>query len=193
MSGVYARPRSVAILGAGVQGARLSERLSRSSLFRVSAVFDPNPAAAASLAGSLGGKVCSSVNEALQLCDVAVAASPPKAHEEAARECAALRIPLLLEKPLAHDKESCLRISLLAKAVDCPWAVNFWMASSRVGEVVVEKGKALGPLRSLRLHARFETWPRAWQSKAGAWLASIEQGLERKRKRERKFFHFIFL
>jgi predicted dehydrogenase len=59
-----------------------------------------------------------------------------------------------------------------------PAAVNFYLATGpaavRMRRLVTHG--ALGEIREARLTLRFRAWPRPWQSAAGSWLSSADEG-----------------
>jgi predicted dehydrogenase len=178
VSAVFVRAHDVAVLGGGVQGVRLAQRLVDSRLFKVAALFDPDRKAATGLSQLVGGVVANSAEEACQANNVlaVLVASPPRAHEEGATIASKCGKLALVEKPLAHSPESAARICKLFEHSALSACTNFWYGSARAGRVITERARALGALKYTRLHARFESWPRPWQANAGEWLSDTARG-----------------
>ena len=105
------KPTRIAVIGAGAIGRRHIEGLTRLPPFELVGSSDPAPDAEAYLR-RLGvahftdyRRMCDSLRP-----DAVVIATPNALHEEVAVACLGSGMPVLIEKPIAHDLESALRI-----------------------------------------------------------------------------------
>jgi len=115
----------VALLGAGVIGRMHAARMRRSDDVVLAGVADPS-AAAREWAASQGVPWAA---EPAQLLDrvrpaAAIVATPNATHTEVALACIERRIPLLVEKPIAHDVVAAQRIADAARAAGVPVLVG---------------------------------------------------------------------
>lgn len=115
----------VALLGAGVIGRMHAARMRRSDDVVLAGVADPG-AAAREWAASQGVPWAA---EPAQLLDrvrpaAAIVATPNATHTEVALACIERRIPLLVEKPIAHDVVAAQRIADAARAAGVPVLVG---------------------------------------------------------------------
>jgi predicted dehydrogenase len=161
------------IIGLGVMGREMAELLAAHPRFSVVAGFDPaGPSVLFPLLPSAEAVIADSAVDAVYT------ATPPRVHEDVIRLAAGHRKPILCEKPLAHSIASARACRDLAASADIAAAVNFSFAARdlalRLGHII-NSGR-LGRLTGISLKARFAQWPRSWQSGAGAWLASAEEG-----------------
>jgi predicted dehydrogenase len=176
----------IGIIGLGVMGREMAELLDVHPRFRVVAGFDPQqPQVPFPLLADAAAVVADARVEAVYT------ATPPAYHEEIVRLAAAAKKPILCEKPLSSTIPSARHCCELVAAAGIPAAVNFSYAARDVAvrlTHVVKNGK-IGTPESVHLHVRFGSWPRGWQSGAGAWLAQpAEGGFTRE-----VISHFVFL
>jgi predicted dehydrogenase len=176
----------IGIIGLGVMGREMAELLDAHPRFQVVAGFDPQrPQVTFPLLGDAAAVVADSRVEAVYT------ATPPGHHEEIVRLAAAAKKSILCEKPLSSTIPSARHCCELVAAAGIPAAVNFSYAARDVAvrlTQVVKSGK-IGTPQSVHLHVRFGSWPRGWQSGAGAWLAQpAEGGFTRE-----VISHFVFL
>lgn len=161
------------LIGLGVMGQEMAAQLSAHPRFEVVAGFDP---AAPHVPFPLRANAEAVVND--PAVDAIYTATPPKVHEGIVRLAAAAKKPILCEKPLAHNIASARACRDIAATAGIPAAVNFHFAARdaavRLGRVV--KSGQIGQPQRVHLRARFQQWPRSWQSGAGAWLAGAEEG-----------------
>jgi len=109
--------------------------------------------------------------------DVVYIASPPEGHLDAIRQVAALKLPLLCEKPLAATVAEADAAARIVEEAGLPSAVNFPFATAPAPAVLarlLQEGR-IGAVREIRLTLRFAKWPRPWQQGA-AWLADAPSG-----------------
>jgi predicted dehydrogenase len=163
----------VGILGLGVMGRRMADALQRHRRFHVAAVYDPRSAAGAFERASLPDAL---VND--PRVDCLYIASPPAHHAAGVALATGGSKPVLCEKPLAPTVAEAAVMCAQIEASGKPAAVNFYLATGpaavRMRRLVAHG--ALGQIREARLTLRFKAWPRPWQSAAGAWLSSADEG-----------------
>jgi predicted dehydrogenase len=174
------------IIGLGVMGQEMAENLNDHPRFHVVAGFDP---ARPAVPFPLLADAAAVVND--PRVDAVYTATPPAFHESVVRLAVAAGKPLLCEKPLAHTITSARDCCDLVAKSKLPAAVNFSYAARDVATrlTYVVKSGAIGDVKGVHLHVRFGSWPRKWQSGAGAWLAQpAEGGFTRE-----VISHFVFL
>jgi predicted dehydrogenase len=164
----------IGIIGLGFMGKRMAAAMAAHPRFRLVGAYDPAPA------GVAGIKIFASPG--LLAADPAVdciyVAAPPAQHLTGVRLAVAAGKPIFCEKPLAGTVAEAKACVEAVEKAGIPAAVNFYYAASDPGvrlRRVVASG-ALGEIRSAHLTLRFKTWPRSWQSAAGAWLAQPQEG-----------------
>jgi len=177
-------PYAIGIIGLGVMGQRMLDRLHGHPRFRPLSAWDPDPAARAALRAR--HPQLQVPDEPEQLLTQAglrgvYIASPPASHLHWAERAFALGLPVLCEKPLAVDAEAAARTLQLLRQGQHRAAVNFSLASSSgLAQLQSCFGAAsrhpMGELESVQLTLRFASWPRPWQRGAGAWLAGRAEG-----------------
>jgi len=161
------------LIGLGVMGQEMADLLNAHPRFCVIAGFDPTHP---KVPFPLLADAAAVVNH--PEVDAVYTATPPRVHESIMRLAATAKKPILCEKPLAHTISSARTCRDLAATSGIAAAVNFHFATrdaSQRMERVIKSG-ALGKLTRVHLRARFQQWPRSWQSGAGAWLAEPEEG-----------------
>jgi predicted dehydrogenase len=118
-------PVRIAVVGAGSIGRRHVEYIRKDEGCDLFAVVDPAPAAR-TLAESLGVAGHESLDQMFRCGrpDGVLISTPNKLHFEQALRCAAERVPMLIEKPLADTVEKGLRICEAAEAAGVPVLVG---------------------------------------------------------------------
>jgi predicted dehydrogenase len=119
-------PLRIAVIGAGMIGRTHIQVLrSGSTDFTLAAVADPSPAAAEE-AQRLGYDIFSSFEEMLDRAklDGVVVAVPNQMHVTVGLACVARRLPMLMEKPVADDVASALRLVEAAEQAGVPMLVG---------------------------------------------------------------------
>jgi predicted dehydrogenase len=174
------------IIGLGVMGREMAENLSSHPRFHVVAGFDPaHPTVPFPLLADAATVVNDPKVEAIYT------ATPPAFHEAVVRLAVAAKKPLLCEKPLAHTIPSARLCCDLVTSSGLKSAVNFSYAARGIAVQLtrVVQGGKIGTVTGAHLRVRFGSWPRRWQSGAGAWLAQpAEGGFTRE-----VVSHFVFL
>lgn len=108
----------IGIVGAGgISGAHVSAAKDSGGAIRVVGVADPNTAAASDRAAGCGAQSFSSAGALLDAVEVdgLVICTPPSARLEIVGDALARRIPVLVEKPLAHTVADAAALAALAR------------------------------------------------------------------------------
>ncbi len=152
-----------AIIGAGWIGGIHADRLRRCEGTRLGYVFDVSADRARQFADQNDCSVVGSVEEACDKADAVIVASSTTSHADVALACIAARKPFLLEKPVAHNVASAIRVRDAAQAAGVPATAGFnrrfdtrYAAMRRA----VAEG-AIGKLESLRFTVKTATAPSA--------------------------------
>ncbi|MXP63978.1 Gfo/Idh/MocA family oxidoreductase [Roseomonas sp. M0104] len=167
------------IVGFGIMGERLVRSAFPHPAVRLVGVWDPSPEAAARLeATELGAPMLEDAGAVIAACDALYIAAPPAAHLPLARAAIRAGRSVLLEKPLATDREDGAAFVAEVERDGARAAVNFPMASSpAVAQLAAwREAGAVGAPRQLHISAEFGRWPRGWQQEAASWLARREEG-----------------
>lgn len=164
----------IGVLGLGIMGREMAERLHNHPRFRIVSAYDPAPPTVAGL------RLAQSPEEvaADPKVDCVYIAAPPKHHAAGVALAVRHGKAVLCEKPLAPSVVEAEAMRDLVTAAGKPAAVNFSFAAGEAAtrmRYLVSSG-ALGEIREASLTVRFRTWPRGWQSGAGPWLSSADQG-----------------
>lgn len=133
-------PVRIAVAGAGQIGKRHIEMIGRMPQRAVvSAVVDPAPAAAA-VANALQVPLFASLAELLERArpDGLVIASPNQLHVAQALEGVAARLPMLVEKPVAHTYDDGVKLCAAADAAQVPILVGHHRRHSAIMAKAVE-------------------------------------------------------
>jgi predicted dehydrogenase len=188
---------NVGVIGLGVMGRRMLERLAGHPRLRPSVAWDANPAACAAAQAERPGLVIAPSAEALiatpGLHSLYIA-TPPSAHMSLSEQGFDAGLAVFCEKPLTTDFAAAgLCIERIERERQRA-AVNFALASSP-GLATLQAlfgsagSHALGALRSVEIELGFAVWPRPWQAAAGPWLSErAEGGFSRE-----VLSHFVFV
>ena len=164
----------VGILGLGIMGRKMAATLQRHPRFRVVGAFDPAPAEGSDL-----GRAATPAELAEHpAVDCLYVASPPAHHACGVDLAVRLRKPILCEKPLAPTITQANAMHAQIETAGIAAAVNFYFAAAEAAMQLrqLAASGALGEIKGAHLTLRFRTWPRPWQSRAGAWLSSPTEG-----------------
>ena len=173
----------IGVIGLGVMGQRMLERLDAHGRLQASVVFDADAAAlqrtlaaypqlraadsAAALIGSPG-------------LDGLYIATPPAAHMALSHAAFDAGLAVLCEKPLTVDFEAARRCIARIEREGRRAAVNYSLASSpglqRLQQAFGAAAGELGELQQVEIDVAFAAWPRPWQAAAGAWLSQRAEG-----------------
>jgi predicted dehydrogenase len=180
---------SIGILGLGVKGRAMVDELNAVNSLKVIAAFDPAKTddTLKSILKDSAEAVCND-----PAVDIVYVATPPKFHEAGVALALAAGKAILCEKPLADSVPTARKIADAVKKAGFKSGVNFYLATSEAGLAMnsaVTSG-SLGDIKSIDFTVRFKSWPRAWQSAAGSWLSSPNEGGGFTRE---VVSHFVFL
>ena len=186
----------IGVIGLGVMGQRMLERLQGHARLRADWVWDDNPAAlAATLARFPGLRAATSAESLIfspGLHSLYIA-TPPAAHLQLSELGFDAGLAVFCEKPLTVDFAGARRSIQRIECEGQRAAVNFALASSPGLALLQSRfgapaGADRGGLTRIDLELGFAQWPRPWQAAAGAWLGErAEGGFSRE-----VLSHFIF-
>jgi len=187
----------IAIVGLGVMGQRMLERLQGHTRLRVTHVWDTNPDIR-SRTLELHPQLRSAETAEQLIASAGLhglyVATPPAAHMRLSAAGFDAGLAVLCEKPLAVDFDAARRLIQRIAQEKHRAAVNFSLASSH-GLACLQQHfgrgapRPLGALQQVRIDLAFSAWPRPWQMAAGAWLSErAEGGFARE-----VLSHFIFM
>lgn len=176
---------NLGVIGLGVMGQRMLERLQGHARLRASWVWDANPAALAqTLARYPHLRAADSAEALIQSRGLhsLYIATPPAAHLRLSELGFDAGLAVFCEKPLTVDFPGARRCIARIEAEGQRAAVNFALASSPGLALLQQRfgaeasAPSLGRLQHIELELAFAAWPRPWQAAAGAWLAEREEG-----------------
>jgi len=188
----------VGVIGLGVMGRRMLDRLAAQDRIEPVLAWDADPAALAAALRTHPRVRAAASAEALIAAEGLQGlyiATPPAAHMALTELAFDAGLSVFCEKPLTTDfaaARGCIeRIEREGRRA----AVNFALASSPGLSVLqtsfgAASHRPLGALREVNLELAFAKWPREWQSAAGAWLNRRDQGGGFSRE---VLSHFIFV
>jgi predicted dehydrogenase len=129
----------IAVAGAGLIGLRHIEEIQKSPSAQLAAVVDPSPKAQA-VANKEGVALFRSLDElfANDKPDGILLATPNQLHVEQALQCIAARVPVLVEKPLAHTLEEGRRLVEAAETANAKLLVGHHRPHSPILHKAVE-------------------------------------------------------
>ncbi len=189
-------PLHVGIVGLGVMGLRMLERLDPHPRLDAVVGWDADATAIARarqrhpklrVAGSADAVVRTPGLHSLYI------ATPPAAHLALTEAALDAGLAVLCEKPLTVDFDAARRTIARIEGDGCRAAVNFSLASSPGLAALVNAfggvERPLGELARIEVELAFAAWPRPWQAAAGPWLSErIEGGFTRE-----VLSHFVFV
>ncbi len=188
---------NIGVIGLGVMGQRMLERLHGHERLRVVSAWDASTAAVAAalkrwpdlhIAPNAAAVIRHPSLHGLYI------ATPPVAHIELSQQAFDAGLSVFCEKPLTTDFAAGRACVERIHAQGHHAAVNFALASSPgLALLQTHFGAAsrlpLGALREVELEIAFSAWPRPWQTGAGVWLSErTEGGFTRE-----VLSHFIFV
>lgn len=188
---------NIGVVGLGVMGHRMLERLQSHPRLRATMVWDANPdscARALQLHPDL--RTADTVEHLIATPGLhgLYIATPPAAHMRLSALGFDAGLAVLCEKPLTVDFEAARRLVRRIGDDKLRAAVNFSLASSH-GLACLQHNfgagspRPMGTLREVRIDLAFSAWPRPWQMAAGPWLSErAEGGFSRE-----VLSHFIFV
>jgi predicted dehydrogenase len=189
-------PLNIGVVGLGVMGQRMLDRLQAHARLNASVVWDADPtalqrtlAARPQLRAAAGaGPLITHPNlHGLYI------ATPPAAHMVLCNLAFDAGLAVLCEKPLTMDFAAARRTIERIDREDRRAAVNYSLASSPGLQALQQafgcSVQGLDTVQQVQIEVAFAAWPRPWQAAAGAWLSQrAEGGFTRE-----VLSHFIFL
>jgi predicted dehydrogenase len=178
------QPLNIGVIGLGVMGRRMLERLDAHPRLHATRVWDAAPAALQAVlrkhpqlqpAASAAALIDSPGLHGLYI------ATPPAAHLNLSEAAFDAGLAVLCEKPLTVDFDAARHTLARIEREGQRAAVNFSLASSpglaALQQAFGAAGDAqCGTLQSVEIELGFTAWPRAWQAAAGAWLSQRAEG-----------------
>lgn len=175
---------NIGMIGLGVMGQRMLERLKVHDRLRPTLVWDANPQALQRTLQAYPQLQAASGPEALLATKglhSAYIATPPDSHMPLANAAFDAGLAVLCEKPLTMDFAEGQRMIARIASEGLRDGVNFSLASSP-GLKALEAAWAqqpamsIGEWQSVSIELSFAAWPRPWQSAAGLWLSERKEG-----------------
>jgi len=166
------------IIGLGIMGRRMLERLDAHPGYHPVAMWDPDARAcqkAQQIAPDI--TIAASPHDAIAASDLVYLACPPAPRKAYALSAAANGKAVFLEKPLGVDIAESEQLVAALETHGIPAAVNFTQAA---GAALTNTAKAsingaLGDLVGADIVVTYGQWPRAWQQEAD-WLRFRNEG-----------------
>ena len=171
----------VGVIGLGIMGNRMLDRLAQHPDLEATAGWDPSKAAIEATRKAHPGLAIEASAEVL--CkradlDCVYIASPPASHVAHAFAAFDADKPVFLEKPLATDLKEAQAIVDRVTREKRRAAINFSLAHAP-GLIALEdlvKSGRLGKPVSASVDVQFAAWPRPWQMGAASWLSKRAEG-----------------
>jgi predicted dehydrogenase len=189
-------PLNIGVIGLGVMGQRMLDRIEAHPRLRTAIVWDADAAALQRTVSARAG--LRAAEGAAQLIATPglhglYIATPPAAHLGLSEAAFDAGLPVLCEKPLTVHFEAAQRTIARIEREGRRAAVNFSLASSPGLQTLQQAFGAgatgLGRLQQVQIELGFAAWPRPWQAAAGPWLSQrAEGGFARE-----VLSHFIFV
>ena len=175
---------NIGVIGLGVMGQRILDRIAAHPRLQVGPVWDADPGAVVrtlkahphlQAAADAEAVIASPGLHGLYI------ATPPAAHLALSHAAFDAGLAVFCEKPLSVDFEAARQTIARIEAEGRPAAVNFSLASSPGLALLqqafgVGSARPLGALQSVTIELAFAAWPRPWQAGAGAWLSERAEG-----------------
>jgi predicted dehydrogenase len=175
---------NIGVIGLGVMGQRMLERLDAHPRLQAAGVWDADADAVQRTlhryprlqpAADAAALIARAGLHGLYI------ATPPAAHLSLSEAAFDAGLAVLCEKPLTVDFGAAQRTLARIEREAGRAAVNFSLASSPGLAVLQQAFGAAGDgrcgrLQSVQIDLAFSAWPRAWQAQAGAWLSQRGEG-----------------
>lgn len=188
---------NIGVIGLGVMGLRMLERLQGHARLQVARVWDANPDTCARVLQLYPDLPAATSAEQLiadpQLHGLYIA-TPPAAHMHLSALGFDAGLAVLCEKPLTVSFDAARKLVRRIADENLRAAVNFSLASSHGLDCLQynfgpASTQPMGELQDVRIDLAFAAWPRPWQMAAGPWLSErVEGGFARE-----VLSHFIFV
>ena len=175
---------NIGVIGLGVMGQRMLERIRSHPRLNACLVWDEQPdAIARTLQIDPRLRPSHSAQELIASPGLhgLYIATPPAAHLALSHLAFDAGLAVLCEKPLTVDFEAAQIAIQRIERESLRAAVNFSLASSPALTLLQQRfGNAahdgLSSLKAVQIELGFAAWPRPWQSAAGAWLSERAEG-----------------
>lgn len=173
-------PHAIALIGLGIMGRRMIDRLRAHGGFRIVAMWDPDPAScAAAAAAAPDAEIAAGPAAILARPEIGCVyiASPPASHPALCHRAFDAGKAVFCEKPLTADLAAGAALAARVAQEARLAAVNFSFASSASFQaaLAMARGGECGALQRIDITASFARWPRRWQQ-AGPWLSGRAEG-----------------
>jgi len=171
----------IGIIGAGIMGRRMADRVAAHEKFKLVAAWDPDASALGALCKAYPS--VAAARDATSLCarediDCVYIAAPPAYHAVHAHAAFDHGKAAFCEKPLTVDDAEGEALVARAEREQRRAGVNFSLAGApsfrKVADTIATG--VLGPIVRIDIQVRFRRWPRGWQEGASAWLAGSREG-----------------
>jgi predicted dehydrogenase len=171
----------IGIIGAGIMGRRMADRVAAHEGFRLAAAWDPDAAALEAMRKAHPAVAVE--RDAAALCargdvDCVYIAAPPAHHAAHANLAFDRGKAVFCEKPLTVDDAEGEALVARAEREGREAGVNFSLAGAPSFRRIVDAIATglLGPIVRIDIFARFRRWPRGWQEGASPWVAGGREG-----------------
>lgn len=182
----------IGMIGAGIMGRRMADRIAAHPGFALMAAWDPQPTSLNALR-TVYPSVAAESDAASLIArgdiDCIYIASPPGSHARYAHAAFDKDKAVFCEKPLTVDDQEGLLLVERAERERRKAVVNFSLASAPSFRKIVQvmATDVLGPVVRIDMLVRFKAWPRGWQA-AAKWVDEpVEGGFTRE-----VVSHFMF-
>jgi predicted dehydrogenase len=171
----------IGLAGVGIHGRRYAEPLLKGTIAgaTLAAVSRRDERQGRELAGRHGLEFVGDARELATLpgVDAVVAVLPPDLHPQVALACLDAGRPVLLEKPLAPDRQAAVAVVERVEETGTPLMVAHTLRYDAVVEKVRSEIPTLGALRVIALNQRFEPTTRGWIDTPGRGGALLNTGV----------------
>jgi predicted dehydrogenase len=171
----------IGIIGAGIMGRRMADRVAAHERFDLVAAWDPDAKALAELRRAHPS--ADAAPDAAALCtrddiDCVYIAAPPAHHAAHAHAAFDRGKAVFCEKPLTVDDAAGEALVARAERERRKAGVNFSLAGAPSFRKIVDTIATgmLGPILRIDTFVRFRRWPRGWQVGASSWVAGGREG-----------------
>ncbi|HEX2113634.1 MAG TPA: Gfo/Idh/MocA family oxidoreductase [Alphaproteobacteria bacterium] len=174
-------PYRIGIIGAGIMGRRMADRVAAHERFNLVAAWDPDAEAIAQLRKAHPSTAVAA--DAAALCarddiDCVYIAAPPAHHAAHAHAAFDRGKAMFCEKPLTVDDAEGEALVARAERERRKAGVNFSLAGAPSFRKIVDTiaTGVLGPILRIDIFVRFRRWPRGWQDGASSWVSGRREG-----------------
>ena len=188
---------NVGVIGLGVMGQRMLDRIKDHPRLCATMVWDANPdTLGLTRARHPEVQAAHSAEQVIHSAGLhsVYIATPPAAHMALSQAALDAGLAVFCEKPLTVDFDAARRVIRKIEEGHHRAAVNYSLAAS-AGLALLQQtfgtdsARPLGNLHDVRIALDFAAWPRPWQAAAGEWLSlRTEGGFARE-----VLSHFIFV